>query len=681
MFRTADALYGKKLPPLTEELFSEFEKNGNRLRYEANYFGRRKFLTTAALAAGIRGKKEDFEELDRVMAEICKEECWALPAHVNRAADPEWRTCIDLFASETGQTLAELSFLYEKQLSPDTLRLVKREAERRVLKPFIEKPPLSFQWEGLKNNWNAVCAGNVGSLVLYLLPEGELRRKTSERLFHSIKNSYLAGFDDDGACEEGMGYWTYGFTYFLMYALQLRENYPDLDLLSRQEISLPVTEDTAALQTPDKEMPSAESGYPAACPQAADTLSGQAWQPDDGRAKAGKTTGAGFRSDFTKLLDPKVKSISLFFQKGCLEGGRTISFSDGGSRTPYPIGLFCCLAGLPLLFREAAERSGQENTLKKARTLGALSNSLPGSEEPFSGEWIRFPDPSCAEHFGSDHCFRYIGAWWNWSKTKEYVEKTDRGLLPAPQGLKTAGIDFFPDAQWAILRGSLMNVPVKGGHNGVSHNHDDVGSFALFAEGEAILDDLGGGEYTKEYFSDGRYNIFCNKGESHNQPIIDGCDQLPGAQYGADAFYLDGRNAVHISFAKAYGIPGLEDLRRKIWFSEDPAVLYVEDTAVSAQPLSFIENFISMLPAEMQEGGFSILGKKHRVNVLFETSPGNDPGAKKIPLLRFPVLNVKDHSDHSGTLRKVNQIQMEIPPVNEGGRFRYHVRMTVEIIR
>lgn len=50
----------------------------------------------------------------------------------------------------------------------------------------------------------------------------------------------------------------------------------------------------------------------------------------------------------------------------------------------------------------------------------------------------------------------------------------------------------------------------KGGNNGEPHNHNDVGSFFYLVGDEMLLTDLGAGEYTKEYFHEGRYRILCN---------------------------------------------------------------------------------------------------------------------------------------------------------------------------
>ena len=64
-----------------------------------------------------------------------------------------------------------------------------------------------------------------------------------------------------------------------------------------------------------------------------------------------------------------------------------------------------------------------------------------------------------------------------------------------------------------------------------------------------MLDDLGSGEYTKKYFSNERYEIFCTRGLSHNIPVIGGSDQKAGSEYRADAFEVRDGNTILISFA------------------------------------------------------------------------------------------------------------------------------------
>jgi len=220
----ADSMRNQNMPSLTEELFAMFESTGNRLKYEDVYFTRRKFLAVFGIAAVVFKRQEDLEKLEEVLQELCAEECWALPAHVNRKDNPEWRFTVDLFAAETAQALAEIVALVGEEqkefgLTIETCKKVRSEIERRVLVPFEQTVQ---GWECSDHNWNAVCCGGIGSAAIYLLAGKEEARlkKLLQRICHSLI-FYLNGFREDGACMEGIGYFTYGMTYFTGFAEQL----------------------------------------------------------------------------------------------------------------------------------------------------------------------------------------------------------------------------------------------------------------------------------------------------------------------------------------------------------------------------------------------------------------------------------------------------------------------------
>lgn len=103
-----DELRDKKMPDLNDELFGLYEKTGNRLEYENVYFKRRQFLTVFGLLSLWYGQPKDLGKLKEVIQEICGEKTWALPAHVNRK-EPGWTRTVDLFASETGQALSQIT--------------------------------------------------------------------------------------------------------------------------------------------------------------------------------------------------------------------------------------------------------------------------------------------------------------------------------------------------------------------------------------------------------------------------------------------------------------------------------------------------------------------------------------------------------------------------------------------
>lgn len=50
-----------------------------------------------------------------------------------------------------------------------------------------------------------------------------------------------------------------------------------------------------------------------------------------------------------------------------------------------------------------------------------------------------------------------------------------------PKPLEQSGMCILQDAQWCILRGAKQTAVIaKGGNNGESHNHNDVGVFSIW---------------------------------------------------------------------------------------------------------------------------------------------------------------------------------------------------------
>ncbi len=72
-----------------------------------------------------------------------------------------------------------------------------------------------------------------------------------------------------------------------------------------------------------------------------------------------------------------------------------------------------------------------------------------------------------------------------------------------------------------------------GGHNAESHNHNDVGNFVVYRNGNPVLIDVGVETYTAKTFSAQRYDIWTMQSAFHNLPTINGVMQAAGRQYEA----------------------------------------------------------------------------------------------------------------------------------------------------
>ena len=97
---------------------------------------------------------------------------------------------------------------------------------------------------------------------------------------------------------------------------------------------------------------------------------------------------------------------------------------------------------------------------------------------------------------------------------------------------------WLPDIQVMTARSSDKTadglfLAAKGGHNDESHNHNDVGNFIIYLNGEPAIIDVGVETYRRQTFSNERYTIWTMQSAYHNLPTINGQMQMNGRQYEA----------------------------------------------------------------------------------------------------------------------------------------------------
>lgn len=207
-----ETLTRSEMPHITYSKYYQTYKDGNRRRFELDYFAVRERLSTSAVMAYLYPECEEYlTVLVDTMWAICGEYTWALPAHVPEEAEDK-ATHIDLFAAETGFYLAEITALLGKRIPADVADRVHSEIKRRIIEPFIAE---KFIWEERDTNWAAVCGGSVACTFMYEAPERYEVIKS--RIDHAME-SFLGGFKADGVCREGVAYWVYGFGYYSIYA-------------------------------------------------------------------------------------------------------------------------------------------------------------------------------------------------------------------------------------------------------------------------------------------------------------------------------------------------------------------------------------------------------------------------------------------------------------------------------
>ncbi len=136
-----------EIPYLPYQGYQEYLESGNRVAFESHYFARRRMLVVLGLAYEMERKAAIKVLLEQVVWEICNEYTWCLPAHlpiVDSQFSSQARHTVDLFAAETGQSLAELFMLVGGDLSPVITERVLYEIDQRLFLPFEEQ---TWEWE------------------------------------------------------------------------------------------------------------------------------------------------------------------------------------------------------------------------------------------------------------------------------------------------------------------------------------------------------------------------------------------------------------------------------------------------------------------------------------------------------------------------------------------------------
>jgi hypothetical protein len=160
-------------------------------------------------------------------------------------------------------------------------------------------------------------------------------------------------------------------------------------------------------------------------------------------------------------------------------------------------------------------------------------------------------------------------------------------------------------------RRNNLYVAMKGGHNNESHNHNDVGSFIVYADNEPLFIDPGVGEYTSKTFSDERYTIWTMQSSYHNLPQINGTDQKDGREYAAKVVnHQDG--SLTLDIAGAY--PPEADIKswKRTVNTMESGISVTENYVLKAyhQPARLM--FMTIIKPEVQNG--SIVLGRHRLN-------------------------------------------------------------------
>ena len=213
--KEAEKVLAKPMPEMTEELYLQFKKPGRRTKeYGRARSERYDRITTFTRAECIENKGRFIKPLEAVLNAICDEKTWIYNFHDGHLDDYNGkRISIDLGSADLAENLGECLWLLGDRLGAETRRRVLARLRERIFEPYhkaVAGTGLKQSWITAEMNWNPVCHAGVVAAALAVCPD------RNERAFflaavEKFSRNFLNGFDGDGYCAEGMGYWNYGF--------------------------------------------------------------------------------------------------------------------------------------------------------------------------------------------------------------------------------------------------------------------------------------------------------------------------------------------------------------------------------------------------------------------------------------------------------------------------------------
>jgi hypothetical protein len=323
------------------------------------------------------------------------------------------------------------------------------------------------------------------------------------------------------------------------------------------------------------------------------------------------------------LAAEHVRAIAAFPSKLLLSGSSYATFSDCDEIVQFEPGIIARLA----------ERSGEESLLDLLAPSALMGRN----------RWLTM-------------LLRNI-LWWD-------------GAYHAGRPLGDAYLSLGGIARLTAhtAQGCPVVLAIKAGHNDENHNHNDVGSFILHADGETLLADPGRGLYTRQYFGPQRYeSIFANS-YGHSVPRIGGQLQSAGREFCGQFLSVETTGSVkraEIELARAYPLVTLASARRQISLDGSGTVWLQDTFRFSEDPVEIEEAFITWLDVGVNGASAVIHGRHHDLHLAVEAPEG----------LRFEVekLEARRQADAGGGV--LRRIRLVLPVAGD-----VQIRVRMEII-
>lgn len=211
----AEGLLGYRWPRFQASDYMEYYSEGSRSSYDKVFKALYDPVTKLAVAECIEGEGRFLEDIANGIFARCEDTSWVHTGHLKHHGDETIPRCdgkyLDLRCASTGKQLSIVYHLLGNRLreyNPEIMDRLEKEIKERILDIYLE----TDQWwmnlhDGYTiNNWNTHCNECVMVTALIMERDAARLRAIIEKACRSL-DVFLSIYKDDGACNEGPGYW------------------------------------------------------------------------------------------------------------------------------------------------------------------------------------------------------------------------------------------------------------------------------------------------------------------------------------------------------------------------------------------------------------------------------------------------------------------------------------------
>ena len=511
--------------------YLEDTRNGDYRGSADLQFEARRKLNDLVLAEAVEDQGRFLLAIVDLVWKICEESSWPTLSHfylhkegdaakLSLALPDVSDPVIDLWAAETAKNLAwTYLILGEKfdEISPRINNRIKREVERRILDPAMERD--DFWWmgfsggnHGIINNWNPWISSNW--LPSILLIEDQAEQAAAIHKLLRVVDQFINHYHEDGGIDEGPTYWNRaGGSLFEILAMLYDWSDGEIDVFDH----------------------------------------------------------------------PKIHNIIAYIYKAHISDFSVINFADSPPEfTPQVATLF--YMGELLEDEKLKQFAASFIDAKMTRVSQEIEMLTQGGRDLDRMMFPLFymtelePDKSATAPYERDVWFEGV------------QQMIARSVAGSSDG-------FFLGA--------------KGGHNGESHNHNDVGSFIIYLDGMPLIIDAGPQAYNLKTFGEYRYTLWNTQSGYHATPTINGVQQSAGSDYSASdvTYYSDEEHAVlSMNLEHAYAKEaGVQTWHRTLTLQRGEGVMLEDQFELRARSDETRLNFLTPHSVVQRAYGASLL--------------------------------------------------------------------------